>query len=52
VRHDRDQPQHRHGTPAATLDLSNDGPEASEIDQARIDVSRHQKSCHRPGDAA
>jgi hypothetical protein len=52
VRHDRDQPQHRDGTPTAALDLPDDGSKASEVDQARIEVSRYEKSGHGAGDTA
>jgi len=52
VRHERDQPQHCYGAPAAALDLPDDRPETSEVDLARIDVSRQKESRHRPGDAA
>jgi hypothetical protein len=52
VRHDRDQPKHRYGAPAAAFDLPDDGPETPEIEHARIDTSSREESRHRPGDAA
>ena len=55
MRDDRDQPEQRHGAPAAALDAIEDRPNTRaliEVEEARIDVSGDPKSGDRTEHAA